>query len=86
MWPVRRARRLSNAQLFFEPGGASLDTNVAPALTEGTASIKLIGMAEKATAAEPEALEPRAEGKVQPGHDMPLLPLWEDSGKPGLPL
>jgi hypothetical protein len=41
------------------------DTNIAPVptrATEGTASIKLIGMAKKAAAAEPEALEPRAEG------------------------
>ena len=33
----------------------------APAPTEGTASVKLIGVAEKAAAAEPEALVLRAE-------------------------
>jgi hypothetical protein len=44
-----------------KPGGASLDTTALPAPTKGTASIKLIAMAEKATTAEPEALEPRAE-------------------------
>ena len=44
-----------------EPRGALLDANALPAPTEGTASVKLIGVAEKATAAEPEALEPRAE-------------------------
>ena len=32
-----------------------------PAPTEGTASIKLIGMAKKATTTEPEMLEPREE-------------------------
>jgi hypothetical protein len=37
------------------------DANTAPIPTEGTASVKLIGMAEKAAATEPEALEPRAE-------------------------
>ena len=42
-------------------------------------------MAEKAAAAEPEALEPREEGKVRHGLDMPLLPLQEDSGKPQSP-
>jgi len=44
-----------------ELGGVSLDANTLPAPTEGTASIKLIGVAEKATTTEPEALEPRAE-------------------------
>jgi len=44
-----------------KPRGASLDVNALPALTKGTTSIKLIGVAEKATTAEPEALEPRAE-------------------------
>ncbi len=49
----------------IEPEGASLDTmdvNTTPIPTQGTASIKLIGMAKKAATAEPEALEPRAEG------------------------
>ena len=31
----------------IEPGRASLNANAAPAPTEGTASVKLIGMAEK---------------------------------------
>jgi len=44
-----------------KPRGASLDVNALPALTKGTTSIKLISVAEKATTAEPEALEPRAE-------------------------
>jgi hypothetical protein len=51
----------------IKPGGASLDANIVPAPTEGTASVKLIGVAKKATAVEPEALEPRAEGKAQHG-------------------
>jgi hypothetical protein len=60
--PLRLSLRVT------EPGGASLDTavtadaNTAPIPTEGTASVKLIGVAKKAAAAEPEALEPRAEG------------------------
>jgi len=36
---------------------ASLDVNAAPAYTEGPAGVELIGVAEKASAAEPEALE-----------------------------
>jgi hypothetical protein len=56
-----------------EPGGVSLDADTAPAPTEGTASVKLIGVAEKATTAEPEALEPRAEGTVWVGLEMPSL-------------
>ena len=69
----------------IEPGGASLDANAAPAPTEGTASVKPIGVAKKATAAEPEALEPRAEGEVWHGLDMPLPPSQEDSGEPRPP-
>ena len=44
--------------------GASLDMNAAPAPTNSTASIKLIGVAEKAAATKPEALELRAESKA----------------------
>jgi hypothetical protein len=77
-----RARRSSNVRLLFEPGGASWDANVTPAPTEGTTSVKLIGMAEKAAAAEPEALEPRAEGEARRGLDMSLPLSQEDSGKP----
>ena len=57
-----------------EPGGASLDTNVDHATTKGTASVKLIGMAEKAAAAEPEALEPRAESMAWCGLEMTQPP------------
>ncbi len=49
----------------IEPGGVLLDAadvNTTPIPTQGTASIKLIGIAEKAAATELEALEPRAEG------------------------
>ncbi len=49
---------------LHEPGGALLDANALPAPTEGTASIKLISVAKKATTTEPEALEPRAESTV----------------------
>ena len=44
-----------------------------PVPAEGTASIKLIGMAEKAATAEPEALEPRAEGEAWHGLNMSRL-------------
>ena len=37
----------------------------APAMAEGTAGIELAGRAEQATAATPEALEPRAYGEVE---------------------
>jgi len=42
-----------------------LDVDTAPTPTKGTASVKLIGVAEKATTTEPEVLEPRAEGAVR---------------------
>jgi hypothetical protein len=67
-------------------GGALLDANMTPTSTKGSTSVKPIGMAEKATAAEPEALEPRAEGKAWHGLDMPLPPSQKDSGEPRLPL
>src|SRR6266851_1311835 len=70
-----------------ESGGVSLDTDATPAPTEGTASVKLFGMAKKAATAEPEALEPRAEGEVWRGLKMLPLPLsQEDSGKSRMPL
>ena len=50
---------------MHKPGGVLLDTtdaNTTPIPTQGTASVKLIGVAKKAAAAEPEVLEPRAEG------------------------
>ncbi len=49
---------------MHKPEGALLNTNALPAPTKGTASVKLISVAEKATTAEPEALEPRAESVV----------------------
>jgi hypothetical protein len=51
--------------MALSQGGALLDAvdvNTTPVPTEGTASVKLIGVAEMATAAEPDAFEPRAEG------------------------
>ena len=68
---------------MHKPGGASLDANTSPAPTEGTASVKLIGVAEKAATAEPEVLEPRAESAEQSGLEMLLLP-QKGLGKPGL--
>jgi hypothetical protein len=70
------------------PGGASLDADAdtAPTPTEGTASVKLIGVAEKAATAEPEALEPRAEGAARRRLETPpLLPPREGSGVLGTP-
>jgi hypothetical protein len=70
-------------------GGAPLDANAngMPASTEGTASIEIFGVAKKATTAEPEALELRAEGMAWHRHEtpLPLLP-GDSSGKPGSPL
>ncbi len=64
--------------------GASLDTNAAPAPTKGTASIKLIGVAEKAATTEPEALELRAESTAWCRLEMLLPPLPRNGlGEPG---
>ena len=64
--------------------GVSLDMNATPAPTEGTASIKLIGVAKKAAAAEPKVLELRAESMAWPQLEMLLLPLPQNGlGKPG---
>jgi hypothetical protein len=69
-----------------EPGGVSLDVDTTPTPTEGTASVKLIGVAEKAATAEPEALEPRAEGTARRGlKTPPLLPPREGLGVLGTP-
>ena len=69
-----------------KPGGASLDADTAPAPTKGTTSVELIGVAEKAATAEPEALEPRAEGAAWRGLETPsLLPPREGSGMLGTP-
>jgi len=47
-----------------EPGGALLDMNAVPATTEDAPSIDLASGAEKATIAQPEALEPWAESEA----------------------
>ena len=44
----------------------------APVLAKSTGSVELTGGAEKATAARPEALEPRAYGEA--GRDVERLP------------
>jgi len=56
-------------------GGVSLDVNATPAPTEGTTSIKLISMAKKATATEPEVLELRVESMAWCRLEMLLPPL-----------
>ncbi len=58
----------------IKPGEVSLNANTIPTSTKGSTSIKPISMAKKATATEPEALEPRAEGKAWHRLDMPLPP------------
>ena len=64
--------------------GVLLDMNATPAPTEGTASIKLIGVAKKAAAAKPEVLELRAESTAWPQLEMLLLPLPQNGlGEPG---
>ena len=47
-----------------------------PAMAKGTASIKPIGRAKKATAVKLEALEPRAYGKAGSRHER-----WPLQGK-----
>jgi hypothetical protein len=55
-----------------EPGGVLLATSAIPAPTEETASIELVGTAERAAATEPEALEPWAGDKAGCGaHSAP---------------
>ena len=57
-----------------EPGGVPLGAIAAPAYTEGAAGIELISAAEKAPAAEPEALEPWAKrGRTRGLETPPLL-------------
>src|SRR6266851_1503761 len=58
--PIHAARKVSTEAVdcvvigAHEPRGVLLDANTLPAPTEGTTSIKLIGMAKKAAAAEPK--------------------------------
>ena len=65
-----------------EPGKALLDTNVAPAPTQGTSSIEPASRAMEATTIRPKALEPRVEivewSKLQLPPPPPLP--YEDSG------
>jgi hypothetical protein len=69
-----------------EPGVASLDANTAPVPTEGTASVELFGVAKNAATAEPEALEPRAEGEAWRRLEKPPLPpSQKDPGVLGTP-
>ena len=67
-----------------KPGEASLDAHTAPAPTEGITSVELASGAVVATAAKPEALEPRA--KNTEWSELQLLPPPRAGpGKPGLP-
>jgi len=69
-----------------EAGGVLLEANTTLISTEGATGVKLISVAEKATTTEPEALEPRAEGKVWCRLNM-LLPLSQGaSGVLEMPL
>jgi len=52
--------------------GAPSPKGATPALAKGTASIELAGGVEKATAAEPEALEPGAHGEEGRRRETPL--------------
>ena len=45
-------------------GRAPLPVGTSPALVKGTASVEFTGRVKKATAAKPEALEPRAYGEA----------------------
>jgi hypothetical protein len=55
-----------------ESGGAPLVVKAVPAPAKGTASAELIGAAERAAAAEPEALEPWAGGESGRGLETAL--------------
>ena len=67
-----------------EAGRTPLDANTAPISTEGAAGVELIGVAKKAATAEPEAVEPRAEGEVWCRLDMLLLLSRGASGAVGM--
>jgi hypothetical protein len=51
-------------------GRAPLPVGTSPALVKGTASVELTGRAKEATAAKPEALEPRAYGEAGRKREM----------------
>jgi len=57
---------------IYEQGGVQLVIGAAPALAKGTGSVKLVGGAERATTAKPEALGPGVYGEAGCGHEMPL--------------
>jgi len=63
------------------------DVDATPASTKDAASIKLIGVAEKAATTEPKAFKLRIEGEVWHRLEMlPLLLLQEDLDKSRMPL
>jgi len=57
---------------IYERGGVQLVVGAAPALAEGTGGVELVGGAERATTAKPEALGPGAYGEAGCGHETPL--------------
>jgi hypothetical protein len=65
-----------------EPGGVSLDADGILAPTKGTTSVEPASRAVKATAARPEALEPRAENVVWSKLQPPPLTLPPSSPRP----
>jgi len=70
----------------YERGEAQLVVGAAPALAEDTAGVELVGGAERAATAKPEALGPGVYGEAGRAHETPpqgqarrevKIPLWE---------
>jgi len=64
--------KLNPWMLTHRQKGVPVPADATPALAEGTAGIKLADRAEKAAAANPEALEPRACGEAECRREKPL--------------
>jgi hypothetical protein len=81
--PVYTAGKVSTEALEYtvievhELGGVSLDVKATPALTKGTASVKLTSRAVEATTAKPKVLEPWAESAAWCRLKALLQPLQE---------
>ena len=58
-----------DAKDLEKSGGAWEAARAIPGPTKYTASVELVGTAEGAVAAEPEALEPRVGSEDGPGHE-----------------
>ena len=61
-----------DAEDLEKSGGAWEAARAVPGPTKYIASVKLVGMAEGAVAAEPEALEPRVGSEDGPGHECDM--------------